>query len=278
MLELEKFSSLNMNGGENKNLEILTILLIGSTGGGKSTLANVLSGSNNYDVSSSSVSSTKDTNVNNFEIDGKIYKIVDTVGIGDTKMTPKEVISKLTIAAEAIKYGINQVLFVTSGRFTDVEIDAFETLESVVFDKSIFEFTTIVRTNFHDFEDDDECKKDHQAMISENEKLSELVKSCNKLIHVDNPPITKRSKQVAEEIRVESRKKLINYLKTCTKVYVPEKLQEVVDAKINGYMTHKERLQKEVNDLNGQLSEGNKKRKELDKKIKELQKRGCIIS
>ncbi|CAJ0860535.1 904_t:CDS:1, partial [Entrophospora sp. SA101] len=243
MLELEKFSSLNMNDGrDHKIIDIITVLLIGSTGSGKSTLANVISGSDDFDVGHHSVRSTKDTNVHHYVIDGKLYKIVDTVGIGNTRMSSKDVLTKLAIAAEVIKYEINQILFVSNGRFTDIEIDALETLESVIFDKSIFEYTTIVRTNFPDFIDDAECEKDYQAMISKNDKLSLFVKSCKSVIHIDNPPITKRTKQFAEE----SRKRLLNYLKTCTKVYVPEKLQEMMVTKIGDYMTHKKSLQKGI--------------------------------
>nr|CAG8493639.1 2257_t:CDS:1 [Entrophospora candida] len=268
MLELEKFSSLNMNDGrDHKAIDIITVLLIGSTGSGKSTLANVISGSDDFDVGYHSVGSIKDASVHHYVIDGKLYKIIDTVGIGDTRMSSKDILTKLAIAAEVTKYEINQILFVSNGRFTDIGIDAFETLESVVFDKSIIEYTTIVRTNFPDFKDDAECEKDYQAMISKNDKLSLFVKTCKNVIHIDNPPITKHTKQFAEEIKEESRKKLLNYLKTCTKVYVPEKLQEMMATKIGDYMTHKESLQKGIS-----------WKMDDDEKIKKLREDGCIIS
>nr|CAG8582796.1 8040_t:CDS:2 [Entrophospora candida] len=172
-----------MNDGRDhknhKTINVITILLIGVTGGGKSTLANLIIGSEDYGLTP-------------WEL--------------ETRMSPKGVLTKLAIAAEVIKYEINQILFVSNGRFTDIEIDAFETLESVVFDKSIFEYTTIVRTNFPDFKDDAECEKDYQAMISKNDKLSLFVKSCKNVIHIDNPPITHRTRQVAEGIKEESRK------------------------------------------------------------------------
>ncbi|CAJ0647681.1 4845_t:CDS:2, partial [Entrophospora sp. SA101] len=63
---------------------------------------------------------------------------IDTGGIGDRKLTSQEILYKIAETTDEIRDGINQILFVTNGRFTDIEIDALETLESVIFDKSIF--------------------------------------------------------------------------------------------------------------------------------------------
>ncbi|CAJ0908450.1 14159_t:CDS:2, partial [Entrophospora sp. SA101] len=65
-------------------------------------------------------------------------KILLFGGIGDRKLTSQEILYKIAETTDEIRDGINQILFVTNGRFTDIEIDALETLESVIFDKSIF--------------------------------------------------------------------------------------------------------------------------------------------
>nr|CAG8629247.1 9575_t:CDS:1 [Entrophospora candida] len=192
--------SSNMNDDKDN---MITVLLIGSTGSGKSTLANVISGSDDYDESHCSACLTKDINVHNYLIDGNVYRIIDTIRIGHTRIPSKEVVSKMVMAAEAI----NQVFFVVGGRFTDLEIECFEILQSTAFDKNIFEYTTIVRTNFSDFEDDTKCEKDYQDMTSGNNDISEFVKSCKKVIHVDNPPISRRIRQGAEETRRIKKKK-----------------------------------------------------------------------
>ncbi|CAJ0647671.1 4837_t:CDS:1 [Entrophospora sp. SA101] len=242
----DKVSSLNMNDNDrdNKNgkeVEIITVMLVGSAGNGKSTLASVISGSKNFDESHNVICSSKDTNTRSFLIDEKIYRIVDTIGIGNPRTEPKEILSKLLEAAETIKFGINQILFITMGIFSDPEIEIFETLKSLIFDEDVFKYTTIIKTHFAEFEDDDECEKDYQEMIKGNDKLSQFVESCKTVIHVDNPPITPRTKQVAEEIREESRKKLLSYLSTCTEVYMPKNLQEFINAKVKNYMTEKEK-------------------------------------
>ncbi|CAJ0647674.1 4840_t:CDS:2 [Entrophospora sp. SA101] len=162
---------------------------------------------------------------------------IDTGGIGDRKLTSQEILYKIAETTDEIRDGINQILFVTNGRFREKEIDAYYLLQSIIFDdKDAFKYTTIVRTNFPVFEDDAECENDYQDMIKENKKLSQLVKSCKEVIHVDNPPITGRMKQVAEEMREGSRKKLLNYLETCTKVYYPPKLDNL-NGRIKDHIT-----------------------------------------
>nr|CAG8630432.1 6140_t:CDS:1 [Entrophospora candida] len=267
---MEEFEHLNINGDRNQyrnnnSVDIITILLFGNSGSGKSTLANVISNSKDYDASHSSISSTKYVHTRNYAIDGKVYKIIDTVGIRDTGMTLRDMMSKLVFAAETAKCGVNQVLFVTNGNFSNKEIETLELLQSIAFDKSIFKYTTIVRTNFHNFEDDVECEKNYQDMISEDDKISLFVKSCKNVIHIDNPPITHRTRQVAGEIREESRRKILSYLHTCTEIYMPKNLQEIIDAKIKNYMTEKEKLLKEISDLKRQMNEEKKS------------ENGCII-
>jgi ABC-type branched-subunit amino acid transport system ATPase component len=67
------------------------ILLIGRTGGGKSTLANVLSGIENIAAESeNSASKTREVQKISFKLERedfqvRSYQIVDSIGIGDTR-------------------------------------------------------------------------------------------------------------------------------------------------------------------------------------------------
>src|SRR4051812_8707322 len=115
--------------------ETRNIILIGRTGGGKSTLGNVLVNKNDnfeeaFKESAGTSSETKKVEEKTFEVkldeDGseKIkYRVIDTIGIGDTTLTPQGVLIRLAEIADRVKKeGVNQILFVNKGRFTKEEI------------------------------------------------------------------------------------------------------------------------------------------------------------
>ncbi|CAG8776152.1 19639_t:CDS:10 [Gigaspora margarita] len=130
------------------------ILLIGKTGNGKSTLANVLTGTNLFKESDSAVSETKEINSEEFECEGVNYRIIDTIGMDDnTGLTNEEILEKVAQATYSMKEGISQIMFVTSGRFDRSEMLAYSLLKGTIFDEKIAKYTTIVRTRSPRFED-----------------------------------------------------------------------------------------------------------------------------
>ncbi|CAG8576428.1 7688_t:CDS:2 [Cetraspora pellucida] len=201
--------------------EKIILLLIGKTGNGKSTLANVLT-------------------------------VIDTPGICDTKPeNEKGVYKEIVEAVYGFKNGLNQILFVTRGRFTEEERNCYNLLCEAFFSKDIVKFITIVRTNFPNFEDEDECKNDIKEMIDEGGELSNLIKSCGKkVIHVDNNP--KYSKE-----RKNCRVILLDHLAKCKEIYQHEISSSVeknprigdikdiikqIDNHTSGLMNHKKRI------------------------------------
>src|SRR3954470_11416237 len=161
--------------------EIRNILLIGRTGGGKSTLGNVLiNKSDNFEVvfdeSDGSVSATKNIKEAIAEIDvsrdgseKRKYRIIDTIGIGDTKLTTQGVLTRLAEMAGRVKEeGLNHILFVTQGRFTKEEVEAHGLLSSIIFDKDVLKYTTVIRTNFPRFENEEACANDRAQLRMEN--------------------------------------------------------------------------------------------------------------
>ncbi|CAG8476342.1 10310_t:CDS:10 [Racocetra fulgida] len=140
---------------DNQN-NIKNILLIGSTGKGKSTLANVITGLENK---------------------FKESDVIDTVGIGDTKLKREEVLDKIAEAVYLVKDGVSQVFFVIGNKFDQREMENYDLLRTIIFDNEIVNHTTIVRNCFENFKEPEECKKDIDSMIKEGGKLAGIIES-----------------------------------------------------------------------------------------------------
>src|SRR5205809_7293432 len=227
------------------------ILLIGRTGGGKSTLGNVLINKNDnfdevFEESAGGASKTRGIEESAFEVnvskDGseKIkYRIIDTIGLGDTKLTPQGVLTRLAEIADRVKSeGLNQILFVNKGRFTKEEIEAYDLLSSIIFDEKVIDYTTVVRVAFPSFEDKEKCADDRASLRMENADLAYILDSVN-IIYLDNPPLEGRPRMVEmnKEVREESRKRLLTYLGKCRKTYRPSNIDEL-DQRVHDYKTN----------------------------------------
>ena len=237
--------------------EVKNILLIGRTGSGKSTLANVLVNKDGkfepvFKESARSVSETKHIQTEKFTInlskDGKEkanYLVIDTAGFGDTQLDNKEILGLLKDLVPIIKKnGLNQIFFVTNGRFSQPEIETYKLLETVIFDREASKYTTIIRTNFDNFEDDNSCEGDRQSLREENSELFKILKA-SRIIYVNNPPLVGRSVKINKEVREESRKRLLTHLGTCQDNYHPTDLENL-NARIENYITSEEELKKEI--------------------------------
>jgi len=232
-------------------METRTLLLIGRTGNGKSTICNVISGTNDFEEGEFGVSQTKDHLKKEYIIDGVKYIIVDTIGIGDTKLSIQEVLYKLADACHSIREGINQVLFVTAGRFTEEEKLCYNILTSVIFNQEIVKHTTIVRTKFSKFRNSDFCNTDKTLMANENQEMRMIINNCNKVLHVNN---LSEDDDPSLNARTDSRIKLLTHLHTCREIYRPKELDQLND-KIANYMTDAERAQAKLDEIAKQLQE-----------------------
>jgi GTPase Era involved in 16S rRNA processing len=249
-----------------------TILLLGRTGNGKSTLANVISNTNNFAESEYGVSETRGIQEGIFRVkkENIDFHIVDTIGIGDTRFNEREVLLKLAEATNAIKNGLNQILFVTSGRFTDEEVKAYNLLRTVFFAEDIGEYTTIVRTKFPSFRKVEKCKNDREKMIAENEDVADIIRSCKKLIHVNN--LTEE-----EDPELRSRKECRDILRAhlkfnCGTVYRPRNLDEA-NERIRNHMSDRERTQKQMDELNEKLRQSEERARNADAEARRREER-----
>ncbi|CAG8556727.1 823_t:CDS:1 [Acaulospora morrowiae] len=214
-------------------MEKRVILLVGKTGNGKSTMANVLTNTENFPVFNGSQSGTREYMVGKFQHEEIEYTIIDTPGINDTRSGNEiNVYKEIVDAVYSFRDGLNQVFFVTRGRLTAEEISSYTLLSEAFFDEEkIPEFMTIVRTNFGDFGNEEACKNDIDEMESQGGEISDLIKiRRNNVIHVDNHPRHQKD-------RDKSRTILLNYLKECKEIYqhvtpysVGKRVQEIEEA------------------------------------------------
>jgi hypothetical protein len=260
---------------ETKNNISKTIFLIGSTGKGKSTLANTLTNKVNkkglfeefqeiFKESQASVSGTREIQKEEFWEDNINYVVIDTVGLGDTKLKREEVLDKIAEAVYLAREGISHIFFVIGIKFDAKEMANYNLLKSIIFDQEVVNHTTIIRTRFENFQDQEKCKSDISSMTDKNDsELAEIIKSCQaRVIHVDNPSLNlipndnendKEKKDREEKIvsrketRSISRKKVIEHLKqVCQEeVYQPTKLKKL-SKEISAYMEDKIKKRKEL--------------------------------
>ena len=54
------------------------------------------------------------------------------------------------------------------------EIEAYNLLKQIIFDNEVNRFTTIVRTNFPEFYDEDRCREDRQTLGDERTELANI--------------------------------------------------------------------------------------------------------
>ena len=226
-------------------------------------MANVISNTNHFKESELGASETRNIQEGRFKPRGDdvIYHIIDTIGIGDTSLSEQQVLLKLAEATNAIKNGLNQILFVTSGRFTEEEVKAYTLLRTVFFNEEIGKYTTVVRTKFPTFRRADRCKLDKETMIKENEDVADIIRSCNRLIHVNNMT---EDEDPELKTRAECREILRNHLKfNCAKIYRPSNLDEA-NERIRNHMDGKERTQKQMDDLEEKLRQSEERARNAD--------------
>jgi len=274
LLKENDFLKKELSKVKNNTDDVRNILIIGKTGSGKSTLANIITGTDKFREGKYTVSETHHIQAEKFSYEKVNYHVIDTVGIGDTQLTEKQVLDKISEATYSVRNGLHQILFVTSGRFDQGEINAYELPKKAIFDENVDKFITIVRTSFPNFEDEQECQKDILLMRKENKGLTEIINSCNKVIHVENYPMTANLslRFYSEETRNSSRNILLKHLSTCQETYKPQNLQELVE-RIGNSVSIKEQLEQELVILKRQSQDISKENEsDLTSRIRKLEK------
>lgn len=226
-----------------------TVVLIGRTGSGKSACANTLANQDDaFKESEGSISETKFVTAKKFVVDmfGKQYElvIVDTIGLGDTKLSPDEVLQRLAAACNECCDGINAVFFVTGGRITEEEVRAWEIMWQVLFGTEVLDYTAMVRTKFVNFRDPIKIKEDRLKLEKENGAAAKrMLPYINTFLYVDNPPL--EYGELSKGSREDSRDVLLNYLiLTREDVFKPPVMRDVKQRISKNANIHKQAISK----------------------------------
>uniref|UniRef100_A0A3B4B025 AIG1-type G domain-containing protein n=1 Tax=Periophthalmus magnuspinnatus TaxID=409849 RepID=A0A3B4B025_9GOBI len=169
------------NEGERKENEPMRIVLLGKTGAGKSSLANVIFGEEGkFKESDSPNSETKKCHAQTKSINGRVFRLIDTPGLFDTDLNDPEMSPEILKCIEECAPGPHAFLLVLRvERYTRQEQEVVEKILKH-FSEEALKYTTVVFTHGDQLKQRENIKD----WAKQNEALRSLVQKCGGRCHV----------------------------------------------------------------------------------------------
>jgi GTP-binding protein EngB required for normal cell division len=148
-----------------KDGDRLNIVLIGKTGAGKSSVGNMLSGPNKFAASNDLSSVTNEVQYVDFEYKGRKFRLIDTPGFFDTKMSPEEIQHALNQFSDIARDGIAAVVVTAKKeRFTPENESVCKFVQCVLGDDALEKYGMMLLTH---------SKQSPESLINEFQRLPE---------------------------------------------------------------------------------------------------------